>query len=329
MDGQASDAPGTEGLAGLADFLSENDEQSNADEDLRADESNEGDLDNEGSADDQSGTDEEGDESQDDDADDEGEQDPNPATDRKFKVTVKGDDGEESTLEVGEKELIAGYQRQADYTRKTQELAQRETEAVEFLKGKHQEVVSHYLGQSEYLRAAVFQMAGIRSDEDMAQLAQSDPQAWVAEQQRMQSVRSFLSQLDQQIEGEKKRLAEEQETSRRQKAQQMFQRTWQELGKAKIDKPALGKIFGAVSKDYGFTPQELGNVYDHRIVLMMRDAAAYRALQSQKQTVQKKVEAAPRLPSKNAAVAQSRPQRERDSRFKTGRASLRDLAAIL
>ena len=327
MDGQALAAPGTEGLAGLADFLTDTDEQSTGDEDLRADESNEGDLDNGEDADDQSG-DDEGDEAQADDAD-EGEEDPNPATDRKFKVTVKGDDGEDSTLEVGEKELIAGYQRQADYTRKTQELAHRETEAVEFLKGKHQEVVSHYLGQSEYLRAAVMQMAGIRSEQEMAELAHSDPQAWVAEQQRVQSVRSFLSQLDQQIEGEKQRLSQEGEASRRQKAQQMFQRTWQELGKAKIDKPALSKIYGSVSKDYGFTPAELGNVYDHRIVLMMRDAAAYKALQSQKQSVQKKVDLAPRLPSKNAAVMQSRPQRERDSRFKSGSAKLSDLASYL
>jgi hypothetical protein len=172
-------------------------------------------------------------------------------------------------------------------------------------------------------------MAGFRTEQDMASLAATDPQAWVAEKQRMESVKGFLSQLESQIQGEKTRLAQEQEAARREKAQQQFHRTWQELGKAKIDKPALGKIFGAVSKDYGFTPQELGNVYDHRIVLMMRDAAAYKALQAKKPEVQRKVDAAPRLPSKQNVQATSRRTQERDNRFKSGRATLRDLASLL
>lgn len=325
MDGQAA-APAPDGLGDLASFLADTADEATDEEEGDATEST-AEGDNEEEASDQSDDAED----QDDESEDDGEEkDPDPATGRKFKVTVKGDDGEDSTVEVEEKELIAGYQRQADYTRKTQELAARENEAVEFLKGKHQEVVSHYLGQAEFVRAAIVNMAGIKSESEMAQLAQTDPGAWAAERQRVDSIRSFLSQLDDQIQGERKQLAEQQEQMRMAKAKEMFQRTWQELNKAKIDKPALGKIYGSVAKNYGFSPQELGNVYDHRIVLMMRDAAAYRDLQAKKPEVTRKVEAAKVLPAtKSAAVAQSQRSREREQRFKAGRAKLADLAAVL
>src|SRR5437868_8676563 len=49
----------------------------------------------------------------------------------KFKVPVKGADGTDTSIEVDEKELIAGYQRHADYTRKTQDLADREREVTQ------------------------------------------------------------------------------------------------------------------------------------------------------------------------------------------------------
>ena len=326
MTGHAESAPDTEGLADLASFLGDKsqDTADEDDQDIESDESNE-----EQKLDD---TDEDEDDQSDESKDDESEEeDPKaaPASDRKIAVTVKGDDGEESTIEVGEQELVKGYQRQADYTRKTQELASRENEAVQFLRGKHHEVVNHYVERAEATRMAIVQMAGIRSEAEMAQLAQSDPQAWVAESQRQQSIGSYLSQLDQQIAGEKQRVAQEREQSMAQAKSQMFQRTWQELSKAKIGKPELSKIYGETSKSYGFTPKELGDVYDHRIVLMMRDATAYRTLQAQKAEVTRKVAAAPKLPSKQASSVTERKSVELNARFKGGRAKLNDLAAFL
>jgi hypothetical protein len=98
--------------------------------------------------------------------------------------------------------------------------------------------------------------------------------------------------------------------------------------KRQIDKPALAKIYEGVNKTYGFSQEELSNVYDHRLVKMMRDAQAYQALKAQKADVVKKVSDAPKMPSKQHS-GETRKDQALESRFKSGRAKLNDLAAYL
>jgi hypothetical protein len=320
MDGHA-DAPAS--LQDLASFLvdtpeteSENDEQ----EDPTADEPTPGneDTDEDATA---------GEEESDDESEEEAEETPPP--ERKIKVVVKGDNGEDSELEVDEQELIKGYHRQADYTKKTQALAEREAQAVEFLRGKHTEISQQYLNQAELARAAMVQFAGIRSPEEMAQLAHDDPAAWVAENQRNQTVATIIGQLDSQISAERERAKQDQEARQQQDKQARYQKAWSELEKAKIDAPALMKIYEDGAKAYGFTAQELAENYDHRLVMMMRDAAAYKALQAQKGVVTRKAQDAPKMPSKAAVPAQERRNQKLNERFKGGRGKLNDLAALL
>jgi len=330
MDGHADNntAPEAGGLADLASFLDTPEEESTQETvgETTADETTADDGDTVEDAND--GQDEaEADESQDDEA--EAEKDTEPAPERKVKVTIKTDGGEDVTEEVTETELIKGYQRQADYTRKTSELAARETQAVEFLKTKHDEVRSHYLQQAEVTRAAVVQMAGIKTEAEMAQLANTDPAAWVAESQRQKAISTYLQQLEGQIAQEKQAAAQETAQRQQQVQKQMFERAWQELGKDGIDKPALAKIYESANKSYGFTPEELGQVYDPRLVRMMKDAQAYQALKAQKPAVQKQLQAAPKLPTRQAAPAQDAKDRALDNKFRTGKAKLNDLAALL
>lgn len=244
MDGHADTAPEAGGLADLASFLDTPEEESTEETGAEqlADEltAEEGDT-SEEAIDGQAEAEDDG-ESQD-DPEAEAEDNTKPAPERKVKVTIKGDDGTETTEEVPETELVKGYQRQADYTRKTQALAERESQAVEFLKTKHDEVRSHYLQQAEVTRAAVTQMAGIKSEAEMAALANTDPAAWVAESQRQKAVQSYLQQLEGQIAQEKQAQAQEQAQRQQQVQKQMFDRAWQELSKDGIDKPALSKIY--------------------------------------------------------------------------------------
>ena len=322
MSGHAETAP--ESLSDLASFLSDTPDQESEQEE------------NEGISDestDEIDTDEEDTDGQEESEDEESSEDEDaeetPAPERKLKVTVKGDDGTEQELEVDESELVKGYQRQADYTRKTQELAQREHQAVEQLKSKYDEFANTYVQKAEASRAAIVQLAGLRSEAEMAQLAQSDPAAWVAENQRQQSIYAVLSQMDQQIAAERQAIEQRQAQAQAQWKAQAFQQAWQELSKEGIDREKLAKVYGDVSKTYGFTPQELGNVMDHRLVKMMRDAAAYQELKSQKPAVQKKVSEAPKLPSKANPTPQQRKNVQLEKRFQGGRAKLNDLAAYL
>jgi len=293
MDGQAETAPESGGLNDLVSFLSDTPEEESTEEieTNPADESTA-----------ESDTDEEANSEQDEEVLEEADE---PAPVEKITFKVKGEDGTEETVEASTEELAASYLRQKDYTKKTQALAERESQAVSFLKTKHDEIRNQYLSQAEVTRAALVQMAGLKTGDEMAQLAHSDPAAWVAA-----------------------RAAQEAEAQRAQSLQQQFHQTWEVLAKEKIDKPALAKIYDGVSKSYGFTQEELGNVYDHRLVRMMRDAQAYQALKSQKADVTRKVTEAPQMPNRQTKKT-TRLDSTLENKFKSGRAKLNDLAAYL
>lgn len=316
MDGQAT-APESGGLSDLASFLEDTPDTESTDE-VEASQADESTLEED--------TEEEANNEPDDESE-ESEEEPAPV-ETKVTFKVKNAEGVEETVEATTEEIAKSYMRQQDYSRKTRALAARESEAVQFLKTKHDEIRNQYVTQAEVTRTALIQMAGLKTGEEMAQLAHSDPAAWVAENQRQQSVNAYLNQLNQQISGEKQRAAQEAEAHRAQSLKQQFETTWAELEKAKIDKPTLAKIYEGVNKTYGFSPEELGNVYDHRLVKMMRDAQAYQALKSQKADVTKKVTDAPRMPNRQMKQP-TRLDAALENKFKSGRAKLNDLAAYL
>jgi membrane-associated HD superfamily phosphohydrolase len=318
MDGQAESAPESGGLTDLASFLSDTPEEESTEE-IEATPADESTA--------ESDTDEEANNEQDDEPE-QSDEEPAPV-DTKITFKVKGEDGTEETVEASTEELAASYLRQKDYTRKTQALAERESQAVEFLKTKHEEVRNQYLTQAEIARTAVIQMAGLKTGDEMAQLAHSDPAAWVAENQRQQQINAYLNSLDQQIGGEKQRAMQEAEAQRQQSLKQQFNKTWEVLQQEKIDKPALAKIYEGVNKTYGFSQEELANVYDHRLVKMMRDAQAYQSLKAQKADVTRKVSDAPRMPVRQTSQAETKREQALENRFKGGRAKLNDLASYL
>lgn len=322
MSGHADTAP--DSLSDLASFLGDTPDAESPDEDMEHDESDDSTA--EGDTEDEESDGQE--ESEDDESDDEEAED-TPAPERKLKVTVKGDDGTDQEIEVDEAEVVKGYQRQADYTRKTQELAQREHQAVEILKAKHDEFAQDYLSKAEASLAAIVQLAGLSGEDEMAQLAQSDPAAWVAENQRRQSIVAVLGHLDQQIAVERQEIERRQAEAMQQARSEMFQRTWAELQKDGIDREKLAKAYSDVSKAYGFSGDELAQVLDHRQVRVMLDALAYRQLKEQKTAVQKKVDAAPKLPQKATPTVKDRKSQQLEGRFKGGRAKLGDLASYL
>ena len=128
MDGQAELAPVS--ADDLAQFLIDNPDADRTDEPQE----NAAPTDDAPSEEDKAESETEDDDSQD-DPDVNPEDADNPTSGRKFKVTVKGEDGADLEQEVDETELIAGYQRHAEFTRKTQALAQREEQAVEVERG--------------------------------------------------------------------------------------------------------------------------------------------------------------------------------------------------
>lgn len=320
MDGQAQ-APDTGSINELAELFSDTPDEESQNEDGSATAEDSPEEDNESEAEPQSDETVDEDESQ-----DESDEPEDKPTTEEFEVTIKGEDGADTKLKVSKDELIKGYHRQADYTRKTQALAERENQAVELLARKHDEIRTTYLQNAEIARAAMAQMAGFRSDAEMAQLAATDPATWVAENQRQTQIRQMLGNLSNQMKVERESAMTQAQQLQAEANQRAIQRSWTELEKLKIDKPKLVSIYQKTSKEYGFTDTELAGINDHRLVKMMADAAAYRELKAKAPQVTQKAKDAPRLPNKQNPP--TKVDQSREARFKSGRAKLSDLAAI-
>jgi hypothetical protein len=314
-NGQADTGP--EDFDSLAEFLVDNPEADTSEELKQKPEGS--DEDNpEGQTKDAT-ADDEGDES-------DSEQAEKQPSDLKFKVPVKGEDGAETTVEVDQKELIAGYQRHADYTRKTMELGNRERDITQKMATSFEENRSHYMQQAQLAHAAVRQIAGLRNPEQMAQLAQTDPAQWVQEQQRVAAINGVMSQIEQGMQIEQGRA--QQATIEAQK--KSWEHAWNVLGEAKIDKPMLQSMFAKAAKSYGIPAEQFNNLYDPKVVLMLRDAVAYQDLKEKKAAVTKKVNESPRLPAQRQSVPQNEQRTTAiNKRFASGKAKLGDLAAYL
>lgn len=316
--GQAEQAPAS--IDDLAHYLVDNSD-ADADESTDKEEGQTSEAPDEDNADEQADSDPADDESPDEDEESE---DAKKQTSLKFKVPVKGEDGTDQTIEVDEKELVAGYQRHADYTRKTQELSNKEREVTQAVATKLQEGQNYYMQQAQMAHAAVRQLAGLKSPDEMAQLAAADPAAWVQEQQRERAITGVLSQLEQGMQRE----SAEAETLRKQNAEKAYESAWEELGKDGLDKPALKKIFDTMQEKYKVPAARLANVYDPVLVRIMRDAAAYQELKDKKAAVTKKAVEAPRLPTPRQNVPkQEQRNKALGNKFSSGKAKLKDLAA--
>jgi hypothetical protein len=316
MDGQADLAPVS--IDDVAQFLIDNPEADGADDQQ------------EPAPTDESPSNEDTDESETpddspDDTDEESDEQPDPTSGRKYKVTVKGEDGADLTQEVDEKELIAGYQRHADYSRKTAELARREEQAVEVVRAKVSEAQTHYVQQAQMAQALVARLAGLRSPEEMLELSRQDPAAYVAEQARQQQVHSMIAGLQNQWQQEQFRSQQEQQAA----LHQSFARCWGVLGQKGIDKPKLQHIFDTVASDYGISQDRFATLNDPAVVMVMADAVKYRELLKKKSEVTQKAAAAPRLPQKSPVPRNDTQDKKRVERLRSGRASRDDLAAFI
>jgi len=211
--------------------------------------------------------------------------------------TVKVDGKEETvTLE----ELQKGYSRTQDYTRKTQQIAEvrkqveQETQAVRAERAQYAQLLG---ALSEQVQQALIPQV------DMDRLKHEDPIEWVklkevirdnqekaiaiqAEQQRLQ----YVAQQEH-IQNLQANLAEEQ------KALVSAIPEWKDPTKAAAEKKMLLE-FG---QKMGFKPQELSQIYDHRVVHALRKAALYDQMMSKRTNIKPVVNNGPRTAKPGAA----------------------------
>jgi hypothetical protein len=255
-------------------------------------------------------------------AGEEEEQGEQPAPDKLYTVRI---DGKEER--VPESELIAGYSRTSDYTRKTQALSEQrkklESETEETARAR-----TEYGQLLPKLRAAL--ETGMGPEPDWNKLRVEDPAKAAVLWQEREDMRRKVAR----VQSEERRVAEEQERENAVHSEQIAIEQHNELLK-KLPEWRDEKVAGAETTlivkmltDLGFSPKEQ-EIYDHRVLMIARKAAKYDEYVARQKALKPKMKLVPVL--KPGTVVKPSPTKETDAlnaRLKrTG--SVRDAANLI
>lgn len=223
----------------------------------------------------------------------------------KYRVKAAGEE-REVTLD----ELIRGYQLEADYTRKTQSLAE-ERKAVEAERTKIQEAAQARDLYAQRLQIIENMLSQQQPQENLEELKEIDPIGYavkVAEQQQREKQLAA-------IQSERARIAQQQDAER---AELISKHVAAEAAKLQQAIPdfadkekgeSIRKDIRNFAKSIGWSDEELASVYDSRAVLTLYKAMQYDRLVSNKPEVTKKVAQAPKM-LKAGASQQRSPDQE-------------------
>ena len=228
---------------------------------------------------------------QSDEADAEEEEDKPPS----FTVKVDG-----KNVEVTLEELQKGYSREADYTRKTQQVSEerRAFQAEAELVRTERQQYSQLLGS---LQAQLQQNAAPQIDLD--RLYNEDPIEWV----RQKELARDAEKVHAAIQSEQQRLSHIQAQEQYQSMQAHLAQQqdamlkaipeWANPDKAKAEKTLLIEW----GQKLGFSSDELKNIFDHRAVVALRKAALYDQMMTKRGNIRPAVNNGPK-PAKPGAA---------------------------
>ena len=208
----------------------------------------------------------------------------------RYRVKV---DNEE--VEVTLDELLKGYSRTSDYTKKTQTLAE-QRKAVEAERQRIEEAAKVRDQYAQRL-AVVEQMLTQQPEENLAELKETDPIAYTMKvAERMEREKQLAA-----IRQERQAIAARQQAEQQERLKAHLSSEAERLKAAipEMADEAKGEVIRKEIKDFaksiGFSDQELAQVYDHRAVLTLYEAMQWRKLQQGKIQSAKKVNEAPKM----------------------------------
>jgi len=195
-----------------------------------------------------------------------------------YTVKVDGKD-----VEVTQEELLAGYSRHADYTRKSQVLSEQRQKADEELAATQQER-QRYLSQLEQFNSQADSQITELSSTDWTKLKEEDPTEYMLKRDQYRELQ------------ENKRMVSEEQENLQYKSQQEHQVKWQEeLARQQQvmaqrlpewndpDKgPKLKQNIKSFAVKKGFSEQEVNSLIDARSVDVLHKAMLYENLLSAK-----------------------------------------------
>jgi hypothetical protein len=208
----------------------------------------------------------------------------------RYKVKASGEE-----VEVELDELIKGYQQGADYTKKSQALAEQrkaleaERQHLEYVKQERQAYAQKLQALDSFLTQ---QDQGVNLDV----LKETDPIGYavaVAEQSQREKQLAVVRQ-------EQQRLAQQQQSEHQASLQNHLRQESEKLTSlipelATPQGDAVRKQIRDYAKSIGWSDQELSQLYDSRAVVTLYNGMKYQQLQKSKPEVNKKLQAAPKM----------------------------------
>lgn len=209
-------------------------------------------------------------------------------------VTIEVDG---KTVELTKAELADAYKsglRQSDYTKKTMEVSeQRKAAEAEITKARQErETYAQNLQQQTALLSAVLQE---QNKIDWQQLLDTDPVEYLKQQHLFQQRQAALTQA----QSEQQKVWQLQQAEQAENVQKFLSQQqeellaklpdWKDESKAKAEKSALRDYL----KETGFNDNEVGQVQDHRHVIIARKAMLYDQMMAKAKAAAKQVQNLP------------------------------------
>jgi hypothetical protein len=238
--------------------------------------------------------------------------------------TVKIDGKEQ---QVTRDELLSGYQRQADYSRKTAELAeQRRAAEAEFSRVAAER--QHYAQQLEQVATVLQATLPPRPTQEQLD---ADPigymQAKEAWESRVGQLQQVLAERDGALRAQQEQAQAQQQQMLAQARERLLEMVpeWQKPEVAQREKPAIANHLRAI----GYSDAEIGQAADPRALLMARESMLYRQLVATKPQVQQRVANAPKMVRPGASGPAPDQTKSIVQKLKRGGGKDLDLAARL
>tara|TARA_Y100000389_G_scaffold85692_1_gene82474 strand:+ start:284 stop:1309 length:1026 start_codon:yes stop_codon:yes gene_type:complete len=244
-----------------------------------------------------------------------------------YTVKIDGKDAQ-----VTEDELLSGYSRQADYTRKSQVLAEQRKKIEEELSATQQERQRYQAQLEQFNTQADSKLEEFKSV-DWTKLKEEDPMEYALKRDQYRELQESKRTVDE----EQQTLLKQQQKEAQQKWQEELARQ-QEVMSQRLPEwndpekgPKLKQDIKAFAMNKGFTEQEVNTLIDARSVDVLHKAMMYESLLAAK-IANKKAKVVPKMqkpgtPSTKSEVNSEKVKQTRARLKRTGKVD--DAAAVI
>ena len=204
-------------------------------------------------------------------------------------------DGKE--IEVNIDELKNGYQRQADYTRKSQALAEqrKETESIQSERMQLEQERQMYANGLQMLQEQQSAKLNEFNSVDWESLKTEDPYAYMIKKEEFRDAQEKVQSVAQQQQYVQQEQMQKQQTAKAEFVRAEYARLVEALPEWENKESSIKKDIRDYAATVGFRPEEIDQLADHRSVLVIKKAMEYDKLTKKVAPKKKAVKKVPKV----------------------------------